>query len=126
MLVLDLHHSCNMNIPSLPHQLHSEAEFDSLLAAPGPQWLLKHSNTCGISQAAYDEVTNFMATHVGQQVGMIVVQEHRPLSNLVANRLKYVHQSPQLFLLCDGKVAWSATHWSITAAAMAAALTKVS
>ena len=113
-----------MNTSSIPQQLQCEADVEVVLTAPGPTWLFKHSSTCGISLAAYDEVANFLAKHVDQQVGMVVVQEHRPLSNLISNRLKFVHQSPQLFLLRDGKVAWSATHWSITADAMAAALTK--
>lgn len=103
--------------------LVTEAELDTLLTTPGAVWLFKHSNTCGVSAAAHDEVTRFLHDHPGQQAAMVVVQTHRPLSTLVANRLKYVHQSPQLFLLKDGKVVWSATHWSITAGAMKSALT---
>jgi bacillithiol system protein YtxJ len=104
--------------------LTTEAQIDAMLTAPGPVWLFKHSNACGVSQAAFDEVRAFTEGHPEQQVGMLVIQEHRPLSNLVSNRLKYVHQSPQLFLLKDGKVQWSATHWSITAEAMAGAAAK--
>jgi bacillithiol system protein YtxJ len=101
--------------------LASEADFDAFLTAPGAVWIFKHSNTCGISAAAHDEVTRFLSDHPGQPAAMVVVQTHRPLSTLIANRLKYVHQSPQLFLVKGGKVVWSATHWSITAGAMAAA-----
>ncbi len=103
--------------------LTSEADLDRFLATPGSVWLFKHSNACGISSAAHDEVTRFLQDHPEQPAAMVVVQTHRPLSTLIANRLKYVHQSPQLFLLKDGKVVWSATHWSITAAAMESALT---
>lgn len=103
--------------------LASEADLDGFLTTSGPLWLFKHSNSCGISAAAHDEVTRFLHEHPGQQAAIVVVQTHRPLSTLVANRLKYVHQSPQLFLLKDGKVVWSATHWSITAGAMESALT---
>jgi len=102
-------------------QLASEAEVDALMSAPGPTWLLKHSNSCSISSAALDEVNRFLGDHPDQQAGVVVVQSHRPLSNHVSQRLKFVHQSPQLFLLKDGKVVWSATHWSITADAMTAA-----
>jgi bacillithiol system protein YtxJ len=52
---------------------------------------------------------------------MVVVQEQRPLSNLIAQRLKYTHQSPQLFLIENGSVRWHASHWGITATAMSAA-----
>lgn len=102
-------------------QLASEADVDALMSAPGPIWLLKHSTACSISSAALDEVSRFLGEHPAHQAGMVVVQSHRPLSNLVSQRLKFVHQSPQLFLLKAGKVVWSATHWSITADAMATA-----
>jgi bacillithiol system protein YtxJ len=113
-----------MNTSSIPQPLQNEADVEVFLSAPGPTWLFKHSKTCGISQAAYDEVVNFLSKHTDQQVGMVVVQDHRPLSNLISNRLKSVHQSPQLFLLRQGKVAWTASHWGITADAMMTALTK--
>src|SRR4051812_44025411 len=104
--------------------LSTEADIDALVTSPRAVWLFKHSNACGVSSAAHEEVDRFFASHPGQDGGLLVIQQHRPLSNLVSNRLKYVHQSPQLFLLKDGKVLWSATHWSITAEAMAAALAK--
>lgn len=102
-------------------QLANEAEVDALISAAGPSWLLKHSSACSVSSAALDEVNRFLGEHPEQPAGVVVVQSHRPLSNHVSQRLKFVHQSPQLFLLKDGKVVWSATHWSITADAMAAA-----
>jgi bacillithiol system protein YtxJ len=102
-------------------QLASEADVDALLTAPGPTWLMKHSTACSISGAALDEVSRFLDQHPDHQAGVVVVQSHRPLSNHVSQRLKFVHQSPQLFLLKDGKVVWSATHWSITADAMSVA-----
>jgi bacillithiol system protein YtxJ len=105
-------------------QLASEAEVDALMSSPGPTWLLKHSSACSISGAAFDEVARFLTQHPDHQAGVVVIQSHRPLSNLVSNRLKYMHQSPQLFLLKDGKVLWSATHWSITADAMSVAMDK--
>jgi bacillithiol system protein YtxJ len=108
----------------MPKQLTTENEINDLIAARGPVWLFKHSNACGVSSAAYEEVENFAATHPDQDVAMVVIQENRPLSNYVSNKLKFVHQSPQLFLLQGGAVTWTATHWGITAQAMAAALTK--
>jgi bacillithiol system protein YtxJ len=102
--------------------LTNELELDAFLTTGGPLWLFKHSNACSISTAAHDEVTRFLEQHPEQQVAIVVVQTHRPISNLIATRLKHVHQSPQLFLLKEGTVRWSATHWSITAAAMEAAL----
>ncbi|MBA3700127.1 MAG: bacillithiol system redox-active protein YtxJ [Planctomycetes bacterium] len=107
-------------------QLANEEEVDALMSAPGPIWLLKHSNSCSISSAALDEVSRFLGDHPEQQAGVVVIQSHRPLSNHVSQRLKFVHQSPQLFLLKEGKVVWSATHWSITADAMSVAAASAS
>lgn len=105
-------------------QLTKESDMETVIKSPALTWLFKHSNTCSVSSAAFDEVQNFLSARPEQNVNMIVVQTHRPLSNAVASQLKHVHQSPQLFLLKDGYVLWSATHWSITADAMTLALKK--
>lgn len=102
-------------ITTLSGQEHAER----LIAGPAPAWILKHSATCPISHAALEAVESFLAAHPGEAAGMVVVQDDRPLSNWIAQRLGRVHQSPQLFLLAKGAVAWSASHWSITAEAMA-------
>lgn len=102
-------------------RLDGQDGVERLLAGAGPAWVFKHSSTCGISAAAYDEVEAYRAAHPDEPLAMVVVQSDRPLSNWIAQRLGRVHQSPQLFLLRDGKVAWAASHWLITAAAMEAA-----
>lgn len=94
-------------------------QVESLITGAAPAWILKHSATCPISIAALSEVESYMAGHSGEAAGMVVVQHDRPLSNWIATRLARVHQSPQLFLVQAGKVLWSTSHWSITAAAMA-------
>jgi bacillithiol system protein YtxJ len=101
--------------------LTSEAGAEALITSREPAWLYKHSTACSISHSALAQVEAFLAGHPGP-AGMVVVQDSRPLSLWVAKRLERVHQSPQLFLLQDGAVRWSASHWSITAAAMAKAL----
>ena len=100
--------------------LSGQEHVERLLAGPAPAWILKHSSICPTSGAALSEVESYLAAHPGEAAGMVVVQTDRPLSNWIATRLGRVHQSPQLFLIKAGTVAWSASHWSITAAAMAA------
>jgi bacillithiol system protein YtxJ len=102
-------------------RLTDEAALETLLAT-NPAWLFKHSNRCEISAAALSEIAAFAARHPDQRLGMVVVQEQRALSNAIATRLGRVHQTPQLFLLDRGSVIWSASHWSITLAAMERAL----
>lgn len=99
-------------------QLTSQDQLDALLATSGPVWLFKHSSACGVSAAALDQIGNYLAAHPGEAAGMVVVQESRPLSTAISGQLRYVHQSPQLFLLRDGVVVWSASHWAITTSAM--------
>jgi bacillithiol system protein YtxJ len=103
--------------------LTSETETEALVVA-GPAWILKHSNACPVSFAALEQVESHLATSPGP-AGMITVQTHRPLSNWLATRLGFVHQSPQLFLVAGGKVLWQASHWGITREAMQAAMRSV-
>lgn len=106
--------------------LTSEAEATDLIISDRPAWLLKHSNICPISSAALDAFTSYLEAHPDELAGMLVVQEQRPLSNWVAERLRYTHQSPQLFLVRHGQVMWHASHWDITAEAMQEAATHTS
>ncbi|MBA3686363.1 MAG: bacillithiol system redox-active protein YtxJ [Planctomycetes bacterium] len=93
-------------------------EVDALLSSAGPAWLLKHSNACSISSAAHDEFRAYCDAHPDEPAGIVVVQTHRAVSLAIATRLSMSHQSPQLFLLAGGTVAWATSHWGITAAAM--------
>jgi bacillithiol system protein YtxJ len=102
-------------------QLTDEREAEAIIAAERPGWIYKHSATCGISGAALEQVDSYLAAHPADELGMVVVQSHRPLSNQLASRLKYAHQSPQLFLVRGGAVLWQASHWGISAEAMAEA-----
>ncbi len=101
--------------------LTTQDQAEALVSATTPGWILKHSNTCPVSSAALDEVTAFLGD-TPMPAGVVVVQEARPLSNWLASRLGFVHQSPQLFLVRSGTVLWQASHWGITRRAMATAV----
>jgi bacillithiol system protein YtxJ len=103
--------------------LGTTPEAEEFLRQSGRRWLLKHSNTCPISEAAFQEAQEYLAKHPAS-AGLVVVQLQRDVSNWLTGKLGYAHQSPQLFLIDGGKVRWAASHWSITAAAMDAAWTK--
>ena len=107
-------------------EITSEEALKQHIASEEPVWLIKHSITCGISDAAYGEYNAYLAAHPEASAAHILIQKQRPLSNLTAEILGRVHQSPQLFLLKNGEVLWTATHWSITAAAMDAAFKEAS
>ena len=104
-------------------------DLDSLEAAieesrERPVLLFKHSRTCGISCEAYDELRSHLDAMSGAAVyKMITVQSHRHVSDEAAARLGVRHETPQAILLRDGKPVWKASHFRITASALADALT---
>jgi bacillithiol system protein YtxJ len=91
-----------------------------------PVLLFKHSRTCGISCEALDELQAHVAEHMGKSAGasykVITVQSHRGLSDSAAQRLGIRHETPQAILLKDGRAVWNASHFRITAAALARAI----
>jgi len=82
-----------------------------------PVVIFKHSLTCPISATAYDQ----MAEYHGE-VALVEVQRARELSNEIENRLGVNHESPQVIVLSKGQVVWNASHFKITAAAVAQAV----
>ena len=76
-----------------------------------PVVVLKHSTTCPISANAYGEFNSFDKPIDRYLVKVI---EHRPVSNEIAADLGIKHESPQAFVLANGKAVWNASHWKIT------------
>lgn len=85
----------------------------------GPVLLFKHSNTCPISAAAYQQMKRIKA-----DVSIVVVQRSRDVSREVEARTGVRHETPQALLLRGGKVVWTASHWNITADAVESALSE--
>ncbi len=82
-----------------------------------PVVIFKHSLTCPISAAAYDQMARFDG-----EVALIEVQVARALSTEIEDRLGVAHESPQVIILNKGQVAWNASHFKITAEAVAKAV----
>lgn len=85
-----------------------------------PVVIFKHSLTCPISAAAYEEMTGFDG-----EVALLEVQRSRELSQEIEERLGVAHESPQVIILQNGQVVWSASHFKITAAAVTDAVREV-
>lgn len=91
-------------------------------AANRPILLFKHSETCGLSLQAYEEVAAVLDdTDWDVPVYLVSVQAARPVSNAIAQRLGVRHASPQALLVRDGAVRWHTSHLAITAGALRAA-----
>jgi bacillithiol system protein YtxJ len=85
--------------------------FDELakLSKDQPVVIFKHSLTCPISAAAYDQMEK-----VDERVALIEIQRARDLSNQIEQRLGVRHESPQVIVLRNGQVVWNASHFKIT------------
>ena len=101
--------------------LTSQSDVDAILGADEAV-LLKHGAHCPISAHARDELAAFEKSHPDVTLAAVEVTGHRDLSQHVADRLGVEHQSPQLFLIRNGAVAWSAQHYAISASDLSAQL----
>jgi bacillithiol system protein YtxJ len=93
--------------------------FDELakLSKEQPIIIFKHSLTCPISAAAYNQMER-----VKERVALIEVQRARELSKEIEKRLGVPHESPQVIILRSGQVVWNASHFQITAATVSKAV----
>ena len=82
-----------------------------------PMVIFKHSLTCPVSAAAYQQMERFDG-----EVALVEVQKARSLSTEIENQLGVAHESPQVIVLSKGQVAWNASHFKITAEAVADAV----
>lgn len=102
-------------------------QWESLVEASKerPVFLFKHSLTCSISSAAWDEFRRF-ADSLGEDdpplCSLVEIQKTREVSNHVASTTGVSHESPQVILLHTGEVRWHASHWSITTQSLAQAV----
>lgn len=97
-------------------------EFDELLQTKQKFFMFKHSLTCPISYAAFEEYKEFINEHPEVTSFYLAVQEARPLSAHIAETFAIKHESPQAFYIMDGKVVWHDSHRKITKAALLATL----
>ncbi len=105
--------------------LHDTVRTDQLIAATDvhPLLLFKHSRTCGTSMQAFEELEAFLADADPRLTcALVTIQTDRAVSDHIASRFGLRHQSPQAILVRAGEVAWTASHFRITAEALARAV----
>lgn len=95
-------------------RFNGSEDFDTAIQKEDQLIILKHSSTCPISQAAYEEYESFAEDHENLPIYYLIVQEDRPLSNYIAEKFNIKHESPQVLLFRNGDVNWHASHWKIT------------
>ncbi|HVS82449.1 MAG TPA: bacillithiol system redox-active protein YtxJ [Pyrinomonadaceae bacterium] len=82
-----------------------------------PVIIFKHSDACDISARAYAQMSE-----LERPVGLVTVQKARALSDEIEKRMGVVHETPQVLIVHDGQVAWTASHGRVKAEAVEAAL----
>lgn len=90
-----------------------------------PVLVFKHSATCPISAEAYKQWMSVVEDPGdAPQVlhSYLIVQEDRPVSNAIAERLGVRHESPQAILIHRGQPVWHTSHSAITRTALQQAL----
>lgn len=106
--------------------LRNKRDLEQLLqqSATNPVVVFKHSTQCSRSAGAMAELKDFAAAHPAIPCGVVGVIEHRDLSDDIEDRFDILHESPQAFVVVQGKPAWHAKHWAITAQALDEAIAR--
>lgn len=90
-----------------------------------PVLFFKHSLSCPVSSRAFGEYQRFLAERPEDDdtvYTLVEIQKARDVSREIAERTGVRHESPQALLVRGGQVVWHASHWSIRAEALAAAV----
>ena len=108
-------------------RIESVPELERLIeqSRSAPVMLFKHSLICPISTAAFRQYQQFLEQRPaddGVIYGLVEIQNARDVSNEIASRTGVRHESPQALLLTGGEAVWHASHGSIRAEALAAAI----
>ncbi|MEQ1898735.1 MAG: bacillithiol system redox-active protein YtxJ [Vicinamibacterales bacterium] len=115
--------------PTTLEPVRDVAHLNALIAgsAERPLLLYKHSRSCGTSHEALDELQAHLAEAPRDATYAIVtVQGQRDLSDAIAKRFQLRHETPQALLVRDGQLVWSASHFRVTADAVARAIDEAS
>ncbi|MCS6885298.1 MAG: bacillithiol system redox-active protein YtxJ [Acidobacteriota bacterium] len=107
--------------------LNNLEQLEQALLSDRPQLFFKHSNTCPISMNAFRALQKHLASTATEDVDywMVVVQQARRISDVIADKLSVKHESPQAILVKAGKAIWHQSHFAITPEALDEAIRNV-
>lgn len=81
-----------------------------------PQFIFKHSTRCPVSSQAYMEVSSVTEEILDDvDINYVDVISERNVSQEIARRFDIEHESPQILLIENNNVVWSASHFDIEA-----------
>jgi len=108
-----------------PHPLTTEADLDAAIerSFTTAVVMFKHSETCGTSAYAHEEVLALLAAcNLAAEVYLVSVQRSPAISNAIARRFTLRHESPQALIIRRGALAWHGSHYRVTSDEISAAL----
>ena len=82
-----------------------------------PVALLKHSIACPISARGQQEFVA-LENDGDPPLYAVVVQYARDVSNYIAEKLSIQHETPQVMIISEGEVVYSASHFDISSKAL--------
>ena len=101
-------------------KLTSSDQFEQVIQQYPYVFVLKHSNTCPISERAMDQFNKFLYER-DMDGYYLIVQEERELSNYIEEKTGIKHESPQAFYFVNGEASWHESHDNITVSSLAKA-----
>ena len=111
-----LKNSLSISLPEEWQVLSSEDQFSMILelSKEKPVAIFKHSTSCGVSaMAKYQLEEGWDISEEELSLFYLDLWKYRPVSNAVADHFGVTHQSPQLILIKDGKVAHHTSHHGV-------------
>lgn len=79
-----------------------------------PVIIFKHSTSCSISAMALNRFERNYEGSVPADFYFLDILSYRNVSNLVAEKFKVVHESPQLLLIRNGECTYETSHTDIS------------
>lgn len=100
------------------YEIRTTQEMDNVILASSerPQVILKHSNSCGVSFFAKQNLDSIPSEQLSKaDLYIIDVIRHRDVSYYLADKFNIRHESPQVFVIKDKQVLWSGSHGRVNA-----------
>lgn len=100
------------------YEIRTTQEMDNVILASSErtQLILKHSNSCGVSFFAKQNLDSIPSEKLEDaDLYIIDVIRHRDVSYYLADKFNIRHESPQVFVIRDKEVVWNGSHGRVNA-----------
>lgn len=77
--------------------------------------LFKHSTRCSISSMVLNRLERNLKVSDHTPMYLLDLLDHRPVSQLIAERYRITHESPQVLIIKGGMCIYNASHSEINA-----------